>query len=177
MEKNVIFKKKGRGGINGMKKEKSKRTQGFTMLELIVVIVVAVVLIAVVTLYLVPYYERTKATKDLHTLDAINKAYQHAISEAANPEDVDLSDTVILEEMGVPGDAALGDLFESEQLEDADVSCFYDPVLGRYGVFAQGQNGYTGMIMDNQGTESKIGEKGDANSYIDKRKNAEVKKP
>ena len=28
MEKNVILKKKGRGGINGMKKEKSKRTQG-----------------------------------------------------------------------------------------------------------------------------------------------------
>lgn len=160
-----------------MEKKEGKRTKGFTMFELIVVIVVAVVVIALISLYLVPYYERTKATKDLHTLDAINKAYQHAISEAANPEEVDLSDTVILEEMGVPGDAALGDLFESEQLEDADVSCFYDPVLGRYGVFAQGQNGYTGMIMDNQGTESKNGEKGDPNSYFDKSKNAEVKKP
>lgn len=149
-------------------KKKRKQNWGFSAIELLIALTVIVILVAVVGLQLLPYVEKTKQTSDQHLLDTVLHAYQNALSEAEDPSLVTLEDSVVLEEMEVPNSAAISDMFQSKQLENSPLECFYDEETGTYGVYAEGRNGYVGMLVDNKGTQNQVGQKGNSDTYFDK---------
>lgn len=154
-------------------KEKKKRQQrkncGFSRIEMLGAIVFIVVLVIFIGVNFLPYIETAKQTKDQQVLGTVLDAYQSALAEAEDPASVTLDDSVVLEAMEVPNSAAISDMFQSKQLEDSPLMCFYDETTGTYGVYAEGRNGYVGMLVDNKGTQNKIGQKGDADTYFDKK--------
>lgn len=152
----------------GEEEKKGKQNWGFSAIELLIALTVIVILVAVVGLQLLPYVEKTKQTSDQHLLDTVLHAYQTALSEAEDPSSVTLDDSVVLEEMEVPNSAAISDMFQSKQLEKSPLECFYDEATGTYGVYAEGRNGYVGMLVDNKGTQNRVGQKGDSDTYFDK---------
>ena len=61
------------------------RRKGFSMVELIIVIADMAILVALIGTQLIPYLEKSRATRDLNTLDAIYKAYSDVLAESDNP--------------------------------------------------------------------------------------------
>lgn len=152
------------------KRVKKNRKKGFSMVELIIVIAIMAILVGVVGTVLIPYLEKTRANKDLVTLDTIYDAYSSTIAESDEPSKISLSDKEVLELVGVESKEAMDDFFKSKQLKGTSVQCFYNTKTGMYGVCAKGQGGYTGVQIDNMGANPMVGVTGDEDYYFDKTK-------
>ena len=59
---------------------RSKR-QGFSLVEIIIVIAIMAILVGVIALSILPYLARSKESKDLSTLDNIGSALKTAVAE------------------------------------------------------------------------------------------------
>lgn len=147
------------------------RKKGFSMIELIIVIAVMAILIALIGTQLLPYLERSRATKDYNSLDALFKAYSSVISEADNPGTVTLSDPEVLKYVGMSTLSDFTNTLKSRQLKGTTLVQFCNKDASgqviKYGICAQGQNGYTGVQMDSSGTKCILGKKGSGTRYMD----------
>ena len=70
-----------------MKREQNRRhflrktTDGFSLVEIIIVIAIMAILVGVIALSIIPYLGRSKESKDLSTLDNIGSALKTAVAE------------------------------------------------------------------------------------------------
>lgn len=76
--------------------QKKNGTKGFSMIELIIVIAVMAILIALIGTQLIPYLEKSRATKDLDTMSAMLTAIQSVCTDyEIVPENLDFDNDII----------------------------------------------------------------------------------
>ncbi|MEG1992546.1 MAG: prepilin-type N-terminal cleavage/methylation domain-containing protein [Acetivibrio sp.] len=78
-----------------MKKQRNMGNKGFSLVELIIVIAIMAILVGVIGSQAIPYLEKSRAAKDLQTLDTMYTAFQSAIIE--NEVEVEIGSTGISE--------------------------------------------------------------------------------
>lgn len=64
-----------------LQKYLSGEREGFSLVELIIVIAIMAILIGIIALAVLPYLERSRESKDKQTLDTVYGAFQTALSE------------------------------------------------------------------------------------------------
>lgn len=64
-----------------LQKYLSGEREGFSLVELIIVIAIMAILIGVIALAVLPYLERSRESKDKQTVDTVYGAFQTALSE------------------------------------------------------------------------------------------------
>ena len=159
---------------NMKEKKLNKKNSGFTVLELIIVITIMAILVALIAPNLFSFYEKSRAAKDYNTLDGLYLAYSSAIAATDHPEAVKLNDAAVLNKVGYSTISEFEDNLESNQFESSNISCYYDSDKNEYGLYIPGQNGYTGVKIDNKGTKCLLGKKGQADCYVDETTKTEV---
>ena len=75
-------------GDDVMKKQKSMRNKGFSMVELLIVMAIMAILVGVIGSQAIPYLEKARESKDLTTLDTVYNSFQAAIVETGITEDI-----------------------------------------------------------------------------------------
>lgn len=60
----------------------SGSNEGFSLVELIIVIAIMAILVGVVALAVIPYLEKSRESKDLQALDTLASAATHAVADA-----------------------------------------------------------------------------------------------
>lgn len=68
---------------NKIQKYLSGEREGFSLVELIIVIAIMAILIGVIALAVLPYLNKSRENKDKQTLDSVYSAFQTALSEEA----------------------------------------------------------------------------------------------
>lgn len=153
-----------------MKKQvqKIKENKGFSMIELIIVVAIMAILVGIIGAALIPYMEKSRASKDKVTLDAAYTAYAAIIAETDANGTVDTSDsnTELWEKIGAKNSADLTAKFKSKQFKGQAVVFDAPDANGVYGVHIQGATGYTGVKIDNTGTEYKVNVKGTPGTFV-----------
>ena len=161
-----------------MKKQvqKIKENKGFSMIELIIVVAIMAILVGIIGAALIPYMEKSRASKDKSALDSLYSAFSSAIAESEDPvtKIMDSSRTYGLSTDGEKAveallDGTISDLLgkiKSKQFKPSGgnptIKFFYNnssPVV--YGVYMEGNGDYTGVQIDSTGAEHKVGVKGD----------------
>lgn len=71
-----------------MTKELKKSNEGFSLVELIIVIAIMAILVGVVALQVVPYMEKSREGKDMSQLDSCFSAFQTSVAEAEISGDI-----------------------------------------------------------------------------------------
>lgn len=156
-----------------MKKQvqKIKENKGFSMIELIIVVAIMAILVGIIGAALIPYMEKSRASKDKSILDSVYSAYSSAIAETEDPSALTLTSP----EVEALLDGTVADLegkFKSKQFKGATIQCFYvapsdtDP-QAKFGVYIEGKAPYSGVQIDNSGTEHKVGVKGDTDKVAE----------
>lgn len=145
-----------------MKKQvqKIKENKGFSMIELIIVVAIMAILVGIIGAALIPYMEKSRASKDKSILDAVYNAYSSAIAETEDPSKLTLDSPEVKALM----DGTVTDLqkkFKSKQFKGTTIKCFYSDA--GYGVYIEGKSPYSGVQIDNSGAEHKVGVKGTSN--------------
>lgn len=74
-KENEIMKKR-------IQKYLSGSNEGFSLVELIIVIAIMAILVGVVALAVIPYLEKSRESKDLQALDTLASAATHAVADA-----------------------------------------------------------------------------------------------
>lgn len=153
-----------------MKKQvqKIKENKGFSMIELIIVVAIMAILVGIIGAALIPYMEKSRASKDKSALDSAYNAFASAIAETETIADFTGKDSTSLDTSikgSIEGllDGSITDLegkFKSKQFKGAKINFFYNKATG-YGVYIKGQNSYSGVQIDSSGAEHKVGVKGD----------------
>ncbi|MEG1992547.1 MAG: prepilin-type N-terminal cleavage/methylation domain-containing protein [Acetivibrio sp.] len=64
-----------------METQEKKENQGFSLVELIIVIAIMAILVGVIGSQAIPYLEKARESKDLATLDTVFYAFQSAVIE------------------------------------------------------------------------------------------------
>ena len=159
---------------NMKEKQLNKINSGFTVLELIIVITIMAILVVLIAPKLLSMHEKSRAAKDYNTLDGLYLAYSSAIAATDHPEAVRLNDAEVLNKVGYSTISEFEDNLESSQFESSNISCYYDSDKNEYGLYIPGQNGYTGVKIDNKGTKCLLGKKGQADCYVDEITKTEV---
>jgi len=79
-----------------LQKYLSGEREGFSLIELIIVIAIMAILIGVVALAVIPYLERSRESKDQQTIDTVYSAFQStiALKQIKKPTDSDKSFTI-----------------------------------------------------------------------------------
>ena len=146
--------------------------KGFSMIELIIVIAIMAILVALIATQLFPYLERSKATRDYNALDTLFESYSTVIAEADDPTAVTLNDPELLKLTGKKSIADFESSLKSKQLNGTSIKCFCSTdgsgQIILYGICAKGMNGYTGVQVDSSAVNCQLGQKGNAEMYINK---------
>lgn len=66
----------------------SGEREGFSLVELIIVIAIMAILIGVVALAVIPYLEKSRVGKDQQTVDTVYSAFQHTIADQKIKENI-----------------------------------------------------------------------------------------
>lgn len=64
-----------------LQKYLSGEREGFSLVELIIVIAIMAILIGIIALAVLPYLEKSRVGKDQQTIDTVYSAYQNTIAE------------------------------------------------------------------------------------------------
>lgn len=88
---------------NKIQKYLSGEREGFSLVELIIVIAIMAILIGIVALAVIPYLEKSRVGKDQQTIDTVYSAFKNAIASQQITEDL----TVTIS--GTNGGSATGD--------------------------------------------------------------------
>lgn len=156
-----------------MKKQvqKIKENKGFSMIELIIVVAIMAILVGIIGAALIPYMEKSRASKDKATLDGLYQAYATIIAETEDTTTLTdatiKANTELWELAGASNEAALKAKFKSKQFKGTTITFITPDANGNYGVWIKGMNGYTAVQIDNTGRECKAGVKGTATSLPD----------
>lgn len=70
--------------INEMKKRKEEGNKGFSLVELIIVIAIMAILVGIVGTQVIPYLNKSKASKDLQIINSYSTAAVSSYSEKAD---------------------------------------------------------------------------------------------
>ena len=70
--------------INEMKKRKEEGNKGFSLVELIIVIAIMAILVGIVGTQVIPYLNKSKASKDLQIINSLSTAAVSSYSEKAD---------------------------------------------------------------------------------------------
>ena len=70
--------------INEMKKRKEEGNKGFSLVELIIVIAIMAILVGIVGTQVIPYLNKSKASKDLQIINSFSTAAVSSYSEKAD---------------------------------------------------------------------------------------------
>ena len=78
-----------------LQKYLSGEREGFSLVELIIVIAIMAILIGIVALAVIPYLEKSRVGKDQQTVDTVYSAFQATIADqkVSNSLDVDITAT------------------------------------------------------------------------------------
>lgn len=76
---------------NKIQKYLSGEREGFSLVELIIVIAIMAILIGIVALAVIPYLEKSRVGKDQQTIDTIYSAFKNEIASQQISEDVDFT--------------------------------------------------------------------------------------
>lgn len=66
---------------NKIQKYLSGEREGFSLVELIIVIAIMAILIGIIALAVIPYLEKSRVSKDQQTIDSVYGAFQSAVAE------------------------------------------------------------------------------------------------
>lgn len=168
VKQNVKWRRSMRKRLNQMTKNRKK---GFSMVELIIVLAIMAILVALIGTQLIPYLERSRATRDYDAMDSLYKAYNTVLAESDDPTKVTLNDPEVMKLVGMKSLDEFVKSLKSSQFKGTTIKCFCntDKATGQikqYGICAKGQNGYTGAQLDSSSTKCKLGIKGDAGDYV-----------
>lgn len=153
-----------------MKKQvqKIKENKGFSMIELIIVVAIMAILVGIIGAALIPYMEKSRASKDKSALDSVYNAFASAIAESEDPSKLVGSGGSLTSDgqNAVESllDGTISDLqgkFKSKQFKDssgngAAIKFFITKDGKNYGVYIAGGNDYSGVQIDSSGTEYKV---------------------
>ena len=78
---------------NKIQKYLSGEREGFSLVELIIVIAIMAILIGIVTLAVIPYLEKSRVGKDQQTVDTVYSAFKNAIASQQITEDLTVTIT------------------------------------------------------------------------------------
>lgn len=86
-----IHKKGEKTMRNKIQKYLSGEREGFSLVELIIVIAIMAILIGIVALAVIPYLEKSRVGKDQQTIDTIYSAFKNEIASQQISEDVNFT--------------------------------------------------------------------------------------
>lgn len=140
----------------------SGEREGFSLIELIIVIAIMAILIGIVALAVIPYLEKSRVGKDQQTVDTVYSAFQATLADQKITEDA----TVTIPSSGAAtGEGAANAAFieamakalnaenasdissgtagklESADAKDKGITCTYTKSSGKIEVFATGTKG------------------------------------
>lgn len=78
---------------NKIQKYLSGEREGFSLVELIIVIAIMAILIGIVALAVIPYLEKSRVGKDQQTIDTVYSAFKNAIASQQITEDLTVTIT------------------------------------------------------------------------------------
>lgn len=76
---------------NKIQKYLSGEREGFSLVELIIVIAIMAILIGIIALAVIPYLEKSRVGKDRQTVDTVYSAFQSAIADCQVTADVTIT--------------------------------------------------------------------------------------
>lgn len=97
---------------NKIQKYLSGEREGFSLVELIIVIAIMAILIGIVALAVIPYLEKSRVGKDQQTIDTIYSAFKNEIASQQISEDVNFT-------IGTTGASATAGSFDVNKLAEA----------------------------------------------------------
>ena len=97
-----------------LQKYLSGEREGFSLIELIIVIAIMAILIGVIALAVIPYLEKSRVGKDQQTVDTVYGAFQATIADQKIADDITVT-------IPVSGDASFT---KASGLTDADKEAF-----------------------------------------------------
>ena len=114
--------------------------EGFSLVELIIVIAIMAILIGVIALAVIPYLAKSKESKDLSTLDNVSSALKTAIAETkvSGSSTFKYNDTLTTGTDDAKIQAAMQEVLgnttsiklQADANASADVYCMYDTTSG-----------------------------------------------
>lgn len=108
-----IHKKGEKTMRNKIQKYLSGEREGFSLVELIIVIAIMAILIGIVALAVIPYLEKSRVGKDQQTVDTVYSAFKNEIASQQITE----STTVTISSSG--GSLTTGSVFDVDKLAEA----------------------------------------------------------
>lgn len=78
---------------NKIQKYLSGEREGFSLVELIIVIAIMAILIGIVALAVIPYLEKSRVGKDQQTIDTVYSAFKNSIASQQITEDLEVTIT------------------------------------------------------------------------------------
>ena len=109
-----IHKKGEKTMRNKIQKYLSGEREGFSLVELIIVIAIMAILIGIVALAVIPYLEKSRVGKDQQTIDTIYSAFKNEIASQQISEDVNFT----IADTGASSAATVGS-FSVDKLAEA----------------------------------------------------------
>ena len=140
-----------------LQKYLSGEREGFSLVELIIVIAIMAILIGIIALAVLPYLERSRVSKDKQTVDTVYGAFQTALAEekvaqeckggltgtlpsATGGATKSLTQTQIEDNLGMTIAEAEGKLV-SEEASGGNFKSVYNPTSGEITVYVAGSAG------------------------------------
>lgn len=138
---------------NKIQKYLAGEREGFSLVELIIVIAIMAILVGVVALAVLPNIEKSKESKDFATLDSVCSALNAAVAStqaSGNPPafvlpdkkvdspstEVDKVKNAILENLGTGAKTLTCTAAKNAAADGAKIYCKYDATAGTIEVFA-----------------------------------------
>lgn len=138
-----------------LQKYLSGEREGFSLVELIIVIAIMAILIGIIALAVIPYMEKSRVGKDQQTVDTVYSAYQSAIADAQSQgksvknisslrgvtsATTDTFEKALLNNLGAPDGATICNKLISEAASGGtrDIECKYDAGTKKITVKATG---------------------------------------
>lgn len=141
---------------NKIQKYLSGEREGFSLVELIIVIAIMAILIGIIALAVIPYLEKSRVGKDQQTIDTVYSAFQATIAEKEiqTPLNFDLPlnteaapnsfEAKFLEAIGSgdkKGADICGKLASKDAKASGKITCSFDPGTNKIEVYATGTKG------------------------------------
>lgn len=154
-----------------MKKQvqKIKENKGFSMIELIIVVAIMAILVGIIGAALIPYMEKSRASKDKAAMDGMYTAFASAIGETENPATLVGGSYYGLSADGqakvdplVEGGsvtALIGKMKSKQFKTDGGSIEFYYNNANDYGVKLTGCSTYADVIINNNNAEYPVSKK------------------